>query len=381
MRSMHVPLLDLTAQYRTLEDRIVPGLLAIMSEQRFILGEPVERFERGMEEALGVGHAVGCASGTDAILLALRAFDCGPGDEVVTSPFTFFATAGAVHNVGARPVFADIEPGSFNLDPAAAAAALTPRTRVVMPVHLFGLMADMAAFRALADRHGLRLLEDSAQAVGARRRLADGRWITTGTLGDASALSFFPTKNLGAFGDAGMVTTNDDATAERLQKLRVHGGRQMYHHEEVGYNSRLDALQAEVLSSKLPSLPGWSAARRRNAAFYDGAFAGIDGLTTPPVGEGEEPIYNQYTVRVLDGRRDDLAAFLRDRGIGTGVYYPVPLHLQPCFAHLGHREGEFPEAERACREVLSLPVFPELTGAQLAHVADSIRAFFTGRGR
>jgi dTDP-4-amino-4,6-dideoxygalactose transaminase len=325
-----------------------------------------------------VPHAVGCASGTDAILLALRAFDCGAGDEVVTSPFTFFATAGAIHNVGARPVFADIEPGSFNLDPAAAEAAVTARTRVVMPVHLFGLMADMAAFRTLADRAGVRLLEDAAQAIGARRRLADGTWITTGTLGDACSLSFFPTKNLGAFGDAGMTLTRDADTAERLRRLRVHGGRQMYHHEEVGYNSRLDALQAAVLSAKLPFLAGWSEARRRNAAFYDEALGGVEGVRTPPAGPGDESIHNQYTLRVPDGRRDALAAFLRERNVGTGVYYPVPLHLQECFAHLGGAEGQFPEAERACREVLSLPIFPELTAGQLEYVVDTIRAFFEG---
>ena len=372
---MQVPLLDLTLQYRGIATEVMPELHTIIEEQRFILGPVVDRFEREMEAYLGVRHAVGCASGTDAILLALRAFDCGRDDEVITSPFTFFATAGAIHNVGARPVFADILPGTFNLDPAAAEAAVTERTRVVMPVHLFGQMADMPAFRALADRHGLALLEDAAQAIGARQRV-DGEWITTGTLGDACAFSFFPTKNLGAFGDAGMTVASDDGTAERLRKLRVHGGRQMYHHEEVGYNSRLDSLQAAVLSAKLPHLKGWSDARRRNAAFYDQALAGIGGIQTPVVGEDHESIYNQYTLRVRDGRRDALADFLRERGVGSGVYYPVPLHLQECFAYLGYREGQFPESERACREVLSLPVFPELTQAQLEYVAESVRAFF-----
>ncbi|HEY0025931.1 MAG TPA: DegT/DnrJ/EryC1/StrS family aminotransferase [Longimicrobium sp.] len=372
---MQVPLLDLTLQYRGIATEVMPELLTIIEEQRFILGPVVDRFEREMEAYLGVRHAVGCASGTDAILLALRAFDCGRDDEVVTSPFTFFATAGAIHNVGARPVFADILPGTFNLDPAAAEAAVTERTRVVMPVHLFGQMADMPAFRALAGRHGVSLLEDAAQAIGARQRV-DGEWITTGTLGDACAFSFFPTKNLGAFGDAGMTVAIDDGTAERLRKLRVHGGRQMYHHEEVGYNSRLDSLQAAVLSAKLPHLKGWSDARRRNAAFYDQALAGIGGIQTPVVGEDHESIYNQYTLRVGDGRRDALADFLRERGVGSGVYYPVPLHLQECFAYLGYCEGQFPESERACREVLSLPVFPELTPAQLEYVAESVRAFF-----
>ena len=375
---MNVPLLDLTLQYRAIEDEVMAAVRGVIEEQRFILGPVVDRFEAEVAAKLGVRHAVGCASGTDAILLALRAFDCGAGDEVVAPPFTFFATAGAIHNVGARPVFADIDPDTFNLDPAAAENAVTERTKVVMPVHLFGQMADMEVFRALGDRRGVAILEDAAQAIGARQRTADGGWITTGTLGDACAFSFFPTKNLGAFGDAGMTVTNDDATAERLRKLRVHGGRQMYHHEEVGYNSRLDALQAAVLSAKLPSLDGWSDARRRNAAYYDEALAGIDGVQTPVVREGFESIYNQYTVRVRDGRRDELMAFLKERGVGSAVYYPVPLHLQQCFAYLGHREGDFPESERACREVLSLPVFPELTQAQRAHVAESVRAFFEG---
>lgn len=372
---MNVPLLDLTLQYRGISTDVMPELLTLIDEQRFILGPVVERFEREVEAYLDVPHAIGCASGTDAILLALRAYDCGRDDEVVTSPFTFFATAGAIHNVGARPVFADIDPDTFNLDPAAAEAAVTDRTRVVMPVHLFGQMADMAAFRALADRRGVKLLEDAAQAIAARQRV-NGEWITTGSLGDACAFSFFPTKNLGAFGDAGMTVTQDADTAERLRKLRVHGGRQMYHHEEVGYNSRLDSLQAAVLSAKLPHLRGWSDGRRKNAAFYDQALAGIVEIQTPVVSAENESIYNQYTLRVGGGRRDELAEYLREKGIGSGVYYPVPLHLQECFEYLGYRKGQFYESELACREVLSLPVFPELTEAQLAYVAESVRAFF-----
>lgn len=373
---MHVPLLDLTLQHRQVAGDIAGAMAPVIEEQRFILGPVVDRFEREIEAYLPVEHAIGCASGTDAILLALRAFDCGPGDEVVTSPFTFFATAGAIHNVGARPVFADIQPDTFNLDPACADDAVTERTKVVMPVHLFGQMADMTAFRALGEGRGVRILEDAAQAIGARQATADGGWITTGTLGDACAFSFFPTKNLGAFGDAGMTVTNDAATAERLRKLRVHGGRQMYHHEEVGYNSRLDALQAAVLSAKLPHLRAWSDARRHHAAFYDGALAGIEGIVTPPVKPGNESIFNQYTIRVLDGRRDALAEHLKQAGIGSGVYYPVPLHLQECFAYLGYREGQLPHAERACLEVLSLPVFPELTQDQLSYVAETIGTFF-----
>ena len=373
---MQVPLLDLTLQHRQIAAETMAAITPVIDEQRFILGPVVDQFEREIEAYLPVTHAVGCASGTDAILLALRAFDCAPGDEVVTSPFTFFATAGAIHNVGARPVFADIQPDTFNLDPAAADAACTERTKVVMPVHLFGQMADMTAFAAIGVGRGIHVLEDAAQAIGARQKTVDGEWITTGTLGDACAFSFFPTKNLGAFGDAGMTVTNDEATAERLRKLRVHGGRQMYHHEEVGYNSRLDALQAAVLSAKLPHLRGWSDARRRHAAFYDQALAEIEGIVIPAVRPENESIFNQYTIRVLDGQRDALAAHLRERGVGSGIYYPVPLHLQECFAYLGYREGQFPESERACREVLSLPVFPELTQAQLAYVVESIGAFF-----
>jgi dTDP-4-amino-4,6-dideoxygalactose transaminase len=372
---MIVPLLDLTQQYATFADAVNAAIRKVVDEQRFILGPTVDAFEREIEAHLGIEHAVGCASGTDAILLALRALDVAPGDEVVTSPFTFFATAGAVHNVGARPVFADIEADTFNLDPAAAELAATEKTRAVLPVHLFGQMADMAAFRALGDRRGVTVIEDAAQAIGARQKV-NGEWITTGSLGDACTFSFFPSKNLGAFGDAGMVVTRVATTAERLRKLRVHGGRQMYHHEEVGYNSRLDALQAAVLSVKLPFLNGWSEARRAHARFYDEALAGVDGIVTPAVRPENESIVNQYTVRVPGGRRGALVEHLKAAGVGSGIYYPVPLHLQECFAYLGYREGAFPVAEAACREVLSLPVYPELTREQLEHVAGTIRGFF-----
>jgi dTDP-4-amino-4,6-dideoxygalactose transaminase len=373
---MKAPLLDLTEQYRSLEAGLREALLEVVEEQRFILGPVVERFEREVAEHLGVAHAVGCASGTDALLLSYRALDVAPGDEIVTSPFTFFATAGAIHNVGARPVFADIEPDTYNLDPAAAAVAVGEATRAIVPVHLFGQMADMAAFRALADARGVGLVEDAAQAIGARQRLEDGREITTGTLGDLCAFSFFPSKNLGAFGDAGMVVTNRGALAERLFRLRVHGGVQMYHHEEVGYNSRLDALQAAVLRVKLPHLESWSEARRAKANRYDEAFSDLEGIGTPVVRPGNTSIFNQYTVRVSGGRRDALRDYLAERGVGSAVYYPVPLHLQECFAHLGYREGDFPEAERACREVLSLPVYPEMREEQREHVVASVRAFF-----
>jgi len=373
---MTVPLLDLTAQYRTLADPLRSALLAVVENQHFILGPVVERFEAEIARMLAVEYAIGCASGSDALLLALRAMDVGPGAEVVTSPFTFFATAGAIHNVGARPVFADIDPRTFNLDPEAARAAAGPATAAVMPVHLFGQMADMQAFRTLAEGLGVGLIEDAAQAIGARQRLDDGSWITTGSLGDICGFSFFPTKNLGAFGDAGMVVTNNAGHAERISRLRVHGGRQMYHHVEVGYNSRLDALQAAVLEVKLPHLAGWSEARRRNAGFYDEAFADLEEITTPVVLPVNESIFNQYTIRIGGDLREPLREHLAGRGIGSAVYYPVPLHLQECFRHLGHSAGDFPEAERACREVLSLPVFPELTEEQRDRVVESVRGFF-----
>ena len=372
---MNVPLLDLTAQYRGLAGPLNDAIRAVVEDQRFILGPTVERFEEEVRDALGVAHAIGCASGTDALLLSLRALDIGPGDEVVTTPFTFFATAGAIHNVGARPVFADIEPQTFNLDVGQANEAVTERTRAIMPVHLFGQMAPMADFRALADARGIGLIEDAAQAIGARQTLADGSTITTGSLGDTCGFSFFPSKNLGGFGDGGMIVTNDGAIAERLLRLRVHGGRQMYHHEEVGYNSRLDAIQAAVLSVKLPHLEGWSEARRSNARYYDEALAGIDGITTPVIAKGNVSIYNQYTIRVHGGRRDELRAALHADGVGSGIYYPVPMHLQECFSYLGYSEGDFPESELACREVLSLPIFPELTGEQRERVVTAVRAF------
>lgn len=373
---MNVPLLDLAPQFQSLADPLRNAVLSVIEEQKFILGPPVERFERQVAELLGVEFAVGCASGTDALLLSFRALDIEMGDEVVTSPFTFFATAGAIHNARGRPVFADIHPDTFNLDPAATEAALSDRTKAIVPVHLFGQMAEMASFRALADERRIAIVEDAAQAIGARQHLPDGRLITTGTLGESCAFSFFPSKNLGGFGDGGMIVTNDGDLAERLFKIRVHGGRQMYHHETVGFNSRLDAIQAAVLSIKLPHLERWSEARRQHARFYDAAFADLDDIITPALMPGNESIFNQYTIRVRAGKRDALQAALRERGVGSAVYYPVPLHIQECFGHLGYRAGDFPVAELAADEVLSIPVFPELTEEQRDWVVRSIREFF-----
>jgi dTDP-4-amino-4,6-dideoxygalactose transaminase len=368
---MPVPLLDLRAQYSALRDSMTRALLEHVETQQFILGEPVDALEREVAELSRTRFAVGCASGTDALLLALRALDIGAGDEVVTTPFTFFATAGAIHNVGARPVFADIDDATFNLDPVLAAEAVTPRTKAVIPVDLFGQIAAIEQFRAHLPE--LPIIEDAAQSIGARRKI-EGSWTVAGERATMGTLSFFPSKNLGGYGDGGMVLTQDGALAERLRRLRVHGGMRQYHHEEVGYNSRLDALQAVVLRAKLPNLSAWSAARREHARYYDAAFADVPEVRTPVIDPANECIYNQYTLRVP--RRDALQQALREQGIGSAVYYPLCLHQQPCFAYLGHSEGDFPAAERAAAEVLSLPVFPELTTAQQDEVIAAVRGFY-----
>jgi dTDP-4-amino-4,6-dideoxygalactose transaminase len=368
---MPVPLLDLRAQFGTIRDDVLPALMRVVEDQTFILGEPVKRLEQAVAELSNTKHAVACASGTDALLLALRALDVGRGDEVVTTPFTFFATAGTVHNVGATPVFVDIDPDTFNIDPEAAAAAVTSRTKAVIPVDLFGQMAPIERFTALMP--DMPIIEDAAQTIGARRQI-DGKWVMAGEPATIGTLSFYPSKNLGAWGDGGMMLTQRDDLAARLQRLRTHGGTRHYHHEEVGYNSRLDTLQAAILHAKLPHLPAWSEQRRKNAAYYDAAFADHPDVRTPVVDPANESIFNQYTLRVA--RRDALQSFLGARGIGTAIYYPLPLHLQPCFAHLGYQAGSCPEAEKAAGEVLSLPIYPELTQAQLDEVVSAIRAFY-----
>lgn len=374
---MAVPLLDLKRQYAAIASEIGQRMEAVIEAQAFIMGDTVAAFEDAVADFLGVDHAIGVASGTDALLLPLRTLELQPGDEVITTPFTFFATAGAIHNAGGRTVFVDVEEDTFNLDPTRVEAAITTRTRAIIPVHLFGQMADMRPLREIADRHGLFLLEDAAQAIGARQKFGD-RWITTGQLGDCAAFSFFPSKNLGGFGDGGMVVTNDADLAQRLRRLRVHGGLTTYFHEEVGTNSRLDALQAAVLHAKLPHLPAWSEARRGNAAWYDEHLGVLErgGLVRRPViREGNESIYNQYTLRVVD--RDGLREHLTARGIGHAVYYPLPLHLQPCFEYLGYREGDLPQSERAAKEVISLPIFPELRENELEEVVDAVSDFYS----
>ena len=371
---VNVPLLDLVAQYRTIKDDLLPAVQAVIESQQFVMGPSVPRLEVAIAELAHARHGIACASGTDALLLPLKALDLQPGDEVITTPFTFFATAGTIHNAGGTPVFVDIEPGTFNIDPAAVEAAITPRTRAVMPVHLYGQMAALERLLPLTRAGGgVRVVEDAAQAIGARRRI-DGHWRMAGELGWVTGYSFFPSKNLGAWGDGGMMVTSDDALAERLRKLRLHGGAKQYHHDEVGTNSRLDSLQAAVLLAKLPHLASWSARRREHAADYDKGLGDVPGVRVPAVDPANEHIYHQYTVRVE--RRDELQAHLKAKGIGSAVYYPVPLHLQKCFAHLGYKAGQLPQAERACREVLSLPVFPELTHQQLDYVIETIRGFY-----
>jgi dTDP-4-amino-4,6-dideoxygalactose transaminase len=367
---MPVPFLDLKPQYRAIKVELDEALQSVVSSQGFVLGPEVQGLEEELAAYLGCPHAVGVASGTDALLLPLKALDPKPGDEVVIPAFTFFATAGAVWNAGFKPVFCDVDPETFNVTAETLEAAWTDRTRAVVPVHLYGQMAPMREIRDLAEDRGAFVLEDAAQAIGARQEGTHA-----GAAGDAGAFSFFPTKNLGGFGDGGMVTTGDPELAERVAKLRVHGGRQMYHHEMVGTNSRLDALQAAVLRRKLPYLDQWAEGRRRNAALYDGIMAGVEGVRTPLTHPGNHHVYNQYTLRVE--RRDELRAYLAERGIGTGLYYPLGLHLQPCFSSLGGGKGDLPATERLTAEVVSLPIFPELTEGQLSEVGEAIRAFYS----
>ena len=371
---MPVPLLDLKAQFETIRDETVAAVLAVVETQRFIMGEAVGQLEDVVAALAGAGHGIACASGSDALLLALKTLRLQPGDEVITTPFTFFATAGAIANAGGTPVFVDVEPGTLNIDPACVEEAVTPRTRAIVPVHLYGQMACMERLVPLAERHGLVIIEDAAQAIGARRQI-DGTWRPAGALGLVGTFSFFPSKNLGAWGDAGMIVTNDDALAARLRLLRAHGGAKQYHHDEVGLNSRLDTIQAAVLLAKAGHLAEWAASRRAHAAAYDKALGDVDGVAAPGVDPANEHVYHQYTIRAQ--RRDALKQHLVEQGIGCAVYYPKPLHLQPCFADLGYGEGAFPVTEQATGEVLSLPVYPELTAVQREQVVEAVRGFYT----
>lgn len=371
---MNIPILDLTRQYRAIKPEIDAAIRRVVESGRFILGPEVEALERELAQLCGVKHAIGVASGTDALLLALRALGLGPGDGVIVPSFTFFATAGVVANVGATPIFCDIEPKTFNIDPESVRKILEKhygrKPRAIIPVHLFGQMAEMDEIMAIAREFGLYVIEDAAQAIGAEYK---GR--RAGSIGHIGCLSFFPTKNLGAYGDGGMVVTNDDGLAERLRMLRVHGSKPKYYHHMVGTNSRLDALQAAILRAKLPHLEEWTRARQRIALHYDELLRDVAGIQIPYCAPERTHIFHQYTIRVLGGKRDALRAYLAERGIATEVYYPLPLHLQPCFRHLGYKEDNLPESEKASREVLSLPIFPELTKEEKLYVAQTIREF------
>ncbi len=369
---MNVPLLDLVAQYQGIKDEVLRAMMAVVDRQGFIMGPEVAQLEGEVAKLAGTRHAIGCASGTDALLLPLRALDMKPGDEVITTAFTFFATAGAIHNAGGTPVFVDIDPGTFNISPRAIQDAISPRTRGIVAVHLFGQMAPMEEIVPLARRHGLVLIEDGAQAIGARRKV-DGGWRRAGELGSVGTFSFFPSKNLGGFGDGGMMVTQDDELADRLRKLRLHGGARQYHHDEVGYNSRLDTLQAAVLLAKLPHLAEWSRARAARARRYTEAFRGHPSVCPPAIDPANEHIFHQYTLRVP--QRDELQTHLKANGIGNAIYYPLALHLQPCFAHLGYGRGSLPITEAAMDSVISLPIYPELTGEQQDAVIAAVLGF------
>ena len=367
---MPVPLLDLQGQYGPLRDELLAAIARVCDSQRFIGGPEVEGFEREIAAYLGVQHAVGLSSGTDALLVALMALGVGPGDEVVTPTFSFFATAGCVSRLGATPVLVDVDPLTYNMDPSAAAAAITPRTRAIIPVHLFGQCADMDPVLEVADRRGIAVIEDAAQAIGAKYK---GR--AAGSMGQAGCFSFFPSKNLGAFGDAGLLTTNDEALAHEARLLRNHGAEPKYFHKRIGGNFRLDALQAAVLRVKLPHLDRWTARRRANADRYDALFsdAGVTGgagVTLPSRATGCDHIFNQYVVRVP--RRDAVRARLEAAGVGTEIYYPVPFHLQECFTSLGYKAGGFPAAEAAAAETLALPIYGELTESQQREVVQAV---------
>ena len=368
---MKVPLLDLQAQYAPLRAEILAAITRVADSQRFIMGPEIDAFEDELARMLGIPYAISVSSGTDALLLALMALGIGPGDEVVTTTYSFFATAGAVVRLGAKPVLVDIDPVTFNIDPTQASAAITPRTKAIMPVHLFGLSADLDPLLEAGRRAGIPIVEDAAQAIGSTYKLRPA-----GGLGAFGCFSFFPSKNLGAFGDAGLLTTTDQALAARARLLRTHGMQPKYYHHVVGANFRMDALQAAVLRVKAPHLTAWTAARRANAARYRELFraAGLEGFVTLPAEPQDRfHIYNQFVIRTAE--RDALKRHLDAEGIGNEIYYPVPFHLQPCFAELGYAAGEFPHAERAAAESLAIPIYGELTPALQEAVVAAIGVF------
>jgi dTDP-4-amino-4,6-dideoxygalactose transaminase len=361
---MAVPLLDLKRQYASIKDEIDSAVARVMDSCYFILGPEVAEFEKEVATYSGAAHGIGVASGTDAILLSLHAVGVGPGDEVIVPPFTFGASANVISRLGATPVFVDIEPDTFNVSPSAIEKAITKKTKAIIPVHLYGQCADMDAILAVADKNGIPVIEDAAQAIGAKYK---GR--SAGSIGKLGCFSFFPSKNLGAAGDGGMIVTNDDELAAKLRILRVHGAGKKYIYDAIGYNSRLDALQAAILRAKLPHLDSWSESRREHAAKYDAAFEGTH-VQTPTVAPDNFHIYHQYTVRVPD--QGAVLDALKSAKIGFSVYYPEPLHLSRCFSDLGYKEGDLPISERTVREVISLPIFPELTDAERNEVVSTV---------
>src|SRR5215213_3400809 len=369
---MNVPLLDLQAQYVSLRDDMRRAIERVMDSQRFVLGDEVRELENSIAEYCQTKHAIGCASGSDALLLALMALDVKAGDEVITTPFSFFATGACIARLGARPVFVDIDPRSYNLDPARVESAITPRTKVIMPVHIYGQCAEMDPLLDVGRRHGIPVVEDAAQAIGATDK---GR--RAGSMGMIGCFSFYPTKNLGGAGDGGILTTSDDEVAARLRRLRTHGGANEYEHEEIGVNSRLDELQAAVLNVKFPRLDKWSDERARKADTYTKLLSDADlrfPLVTPELRADGRHIFHQYVIRV-PGNRDALMEHLKNHGVGSKIYYPIPLHLQKCFEYLGYKKGDLPESEAAANETFALPCYPELTEEQQVYVVKTIEGF------
>ncbi|MCA0986863.1 DegT/DnrJ/EryC1/StrS family aminotransferase [Guptibacillus algicola] len=368
---MKVPMLDLTEQYKSLKGEIGVALEEVMSSSRFILGDNVKKLEQDVAEFSNATHSVGVANGSDALHISLLGCGVEEGDEVICPAFTFFATAGAIARAGATPVFVDIDPKTYNIDPSAVAQAVTDKTKAIIPVHLYGQMADMDALKEIAEKHNLAIIEDAAQSIGAEYK---GKKV--GELGTTATYSFFPTKNLGAYGDAGMIITSDDEVAEKMRVIRVHGSKPKYYHHVLGYNSRLDELQAAILNVKFPHLTDWNKKRIQNAEYYTELINKHlkEEVVTPFVEEHNYHIFHQYTIRVPE--RDKLQAFLKEHGIATMIYYPKPLHLQPVFSNLGYKEGDLPHTEKACGEALSLPMFPELKKEQQEFVIETMKSFF-----
>jgi dTDP-4-amino-4,6-dideoxygalactose transaminase len=380
---VEVPLLDLKRRYNLIKKEIDKAIEKVLNSQHFILGEEVTKLENEIAKYCDTNYAVAVASGTDALLLSLRNLDIGKGDFVVTTPLTFFATAGAIHNVGAVPVFVDIKPETFNIYPEKIKELLEGKTfhtkrlqldlsriKAIIPIHLYGQMCDMGPIINIANNYNLQIIEDACQAIGAEYK---GK--KAGSIGSHGCFSFFPTKNLGAYGDGGIISTDREETAIRLRKLRVHGSEKDYHHLSVGYNSRLDTIQAAILLAELPYLDDWNRKRRENAAIYSDCLKDIEELDCPFIAPGRKHIFHQYTIRVKNKKRNKLRNFLTEKDIGTKIYYPLPLHLQECFNYLGYKKGDFPYSEKAAAEVLSLPIFPELRDEEIAYICESIKFF------